>query len=122
MWSLARGAQAETPVEVVCVVPREGARVWFDMIAIPVDAPHPDSAHAFLDYIMEPKVNAGITNVVGQANGDAASLPYVTEALRNDPTVYPTSEVFKRLTIDKPWSPEMMREIMGAWTRIRTGE
>jgi spermidine/putrescine-binding protein len=50
-----RGAQAETPVKVVYVIPKEGATVWFDLIAIPADAPHPENAYAFIDYLMEPK-------------------------------------------------------------------
>ena len=117
-----RGAQAETPVEVVYAIPKEGAMIWFDMMAIPVDAPHPENAYAFLDYLMEPQVIADITNVVGQANGNAAALPFVAETLRNDPSIYPTNEVFKRLHPDKPWPPEMNREIARAWTRIKTGE
>ena len=117
-----RGAQAESPVEVVYVIPKEGAMIWFDMLAIPTDAPHPQNAYAFLDYLMEPKVIADITNAVGEANGNAAALPFVAEALRNDPAVYPTNEFFKRLHPDKPWPPEMNREIARAWTRIKTGE
>ena len=117
-----RGAQAESPVEVVYVIPKEGAMIWFDMLAIPTDAPHPQNAYAFLDYLMEPKVIADITNAVGEANGNAAALPFVAERLRNDPSVYPTNEVFQRLHPDRPWPPEMNREIARAWTRIKTGE
>jgi putrescine transport system substrate-binding protein len=117
-----RGAEAETPVEVVYVIPREGAPVWFDMVAIPIDAPHPENAHAFLDYLMEPEVIADITNAVGQANGNVASLPHVAQALRDDPTVYPTDEVFARLTVDKAFSAEMLRTIGRAWTRIQAGQ
>ena len=117
-----RGAQAESPVKVVYAIPKEGAMIWFDMMAIPVDAPHPENAYAFMDYLMEPQVIADITNVVGEANGNAASLPFVAETLRNDPSVYPSNEVFKRLYPDKPWPPEMNREIARAWTRIKTGE
>lgn len=114
-----RGAQSERPVKVTYVIPKEGATIWFDMIAIPIDAPHPENAYAFLDYLMEPKVIAAISNFVGEANGNAASLPYVSSALKNDTSVYPTSEVFKRLKDDKPWSPEMLREVDRAWTRIK---
>lgn len=96
--------------------------IWFDMLAIPTDAPHPQNAYAFLDYLMEPKVIADITNAVGEANGNAAALPFVAETLRNDPSIYPTNEVFKRLYPDQPWPPEMNREIARAWTRIKTGE
>jgi len=118
----ARGAQAAAPVEVVYVIPKEGAMIWFDMMAIPTDAPHPENAHAFLDYLMEPQVIAGISNAVGQANGNAASLPYVAEVLRNDPSIYPTSEVFQRLHPDQPAPPEKTREFARAWARIKAGE
>ena len=117
-----RGAQAETPVKVDYVIPKEGATIWFDMMASPADAPHPENAYAFLDYLMEPKVIGDISNTVGEANGNAASLPYVSAALKNVPSIYPTSEVFKRLHADKPWPPEMTREVARAWTRIKTGE
>lgn len=64
---------------------------------------------------------ADITNAVGEANGNAASLPYVAEMLRNDPSINPTNDVFKRLHPDEPWPPEMTRELARTWTRIKTG-
>lgn len=127
-WSYAvmqarlRGTLSGIPAEDVYVIPKEGAPLYVDMIAIPVDAPHPDNAHTFLDYIMEPKIAAAITNAVRQANGNAASLPFVAEALRSDPAMYPTKDVFERLRLEKDWSPETTREMMRAWTRIRTGQ
>ena len=117
-----RGAQAEDPVNVIYVIPKEGAPIWFDMIAIPADAPHPENAYAFLDYIMEPKVIAAITNTVGQANGNAASLPYVAETLRNDPSIYPSDEVFERLTVDTPRTQDALRAMSRSWARIQTGQ
>lgn len=115
----ARGSEAAQPVEVVYVIPKEGAPLWSDLVLIPVDAPHPENALAFIDYLMEPKVIAAITNAVGQANGNAASLPYVADAIRNDPMIYPSDETYRRLTIDRSWSPEQMREVSRAWNRIK---
>jgi putrescine transport system substrate-binding protein len=117
-----RGAQGETPVEVVYVIPKEGAPLWTDLIVTPVDARHPENALRFIDYLLEPKVIADISNTVGQANGNAASLPYVAEAIRDDPVIYPTAEVYERLTIDRTWSPELTRGVNRAWTRIKTGQ
>lgn len=77
----------------------------------PADAPHPENAYPFLDYLMEPEVIAAITNTVGQANGNAASLPYVAEAVHNNPSIYPSEEVYRRLTIDRSWSPEQMHSV-----------
>lgn len=115
------GAQLENPVHVEYVIPKEGAPVWFDMVAIPADAPNVDHAYAFLDYLLEPKVIADITNTVGQANGNAASLPFVKPELRDNPSVYPSPEVFERLTIDKAWEPALISDISRRWIRMQTG-
>jgi putrescine transport system substrate-binding protein len=116
------GAQFEKQVHVEYVIPKEGAPVWFDMVAIPADAQNVDNAYAFLDYLLEPKVIADITNTVGQANGNAASLPFVKPELRDDPNVYPSPEVFKRLTIDKAWEPALLSDIGRRWMRMQTGQ
>ncbi|HQR25153.1 MAG TPA: polyamine ABC transporter substrate-binding protein [Steroidobacteraceae bacterium] len=118
----ARGAEAAQPVQVVYVIPKEGAPLWSDLVQIPVDAPHPELAHVFIDYLMEPKVMAAITNTVGEANGNTASTPYVDEAIRNNPAIYPTDETYQRLTVDRSWSPAQMREVDRAWTRIQTAK
>jgi len=122
MQARSRGAQAETPVEVAYVIPKEGASLWMDGMAIPADAPHPDNAHAFIDYVMEPKVMAEISDTIGQANANAASVQFVSEALRNDPAIYPSPEVSQRLHLEMDWDPQTVRDINRAWTRIRTGQ
>ena len=114
-----RGAEAAAPVEVRHVIPKEGAPLWCDMVAIPADAPHPENAYLFLDYLMEPEVIADITNTVGQANGNAASLPYVAEAVRDNPSIYPSEEVYRRLILDRSWSPEQMHAVNRVWTKIK---
>ncbi|MDH4259472.1 MAG: polyamine ABC transporter substrate-binding protein [Gammaproteobacteria bacterium] len=118
----ARGAEAETPVNVAYTIPKEGAIMWFDMLAIPADAPHPNNAHAFLNFIMEPQVAAGISNYVAYANGNSASLPMVDDAVKNDSSVYPTEEVMKKLHSHLAESQEFSRDLNRAWTRVRTGQ
>ena len=115
-----RGAEAAAPVEVTHVIPQEGAPLWCDMVVIPADAPHPENAYLFLDYLMEPQVIAAITNTVGQANGNAASLPYLAEAVRNNPSIYPSEEVCRRLILDRSWSPDQMHAVNRVWTRIKS--
>ena len=68
-----RGAAAASPVEIRYTIPKEGSFIWFDAVAIPADAPHPDNAHAFLNYLMEPEVIAKVSNKIGYANGNLAS-------------------------------------------------
>ena len=117
-----RGAAASTPVEVAYALPREGSFVWMDTVAIPADAPHVDNAHAFLNFLMEPGVIARISQEIGYANGNAASLDHLDGAFRGDPWVYPGAEAMKTLHTDTAESPDYMRDMNRAWTRIKTGQ
>jgi putrescine transport system substrate-binding protein len=117
-----RGAAAAKPVTVRYAIPKEGAINYFDMLAIPADAPHPGNAHAFLDFLMEPDVIAKVTNKTHFANGNAASLPYVEESIKNDPGIYPDAEVRARLHPDLVESQQFSRDLNRAWTRIRSGQ
>lgn len=118
----ARGLAAEPAMHVNYVIPKEGAVRWFDMVAIPADAPHPGNAHALLDYLMEPEVIAGVTNVVGFANANVASLPYVDDRVRGDPVVFPGADVQRMLRPGRTKSQEYTRELNRAWTRVKTGQ
>ena len=117
-----RGAAAQSPVEVSYAIPKEGSYLWLDTAAIPVDAPHVDNAHAFLNFLMEPAVIAGISNEIGYANGNAASLPFLSYRLRSDPAVYPPKEISEELPPDIAESPAYMRDATRAWTRIKSGQ
>ncbi len=117
-----RGAEGETPVKVAYSIPKEGAIMWFDMLAIPADAPHPGNAHEFLNFMMDSTVIAGVSNYVAYANGNAASLQFVNEDVRNDPSVYPTDETKKKLHPHQSESQEYSRDLNRAWTRVRTGQ
>ena len=117
-----RGASAASPVEVRYVIPREGAPMWFDTAAIPADAPHPDEAHAFLDFLMEPQVIAAISNDVRYANANAASLPFVSAEMRDDSSIYPGAEMRTKLHPSATRSQEYSRAVNRAWTRVKTGQ
>ncbi|HXV39655.1 MAG TPA: polyamine ABC transporter substrate-binding protein [Steroidobacteraceae bacterium] len=117
-----RGAEAATPVNVAYAVPKEGAIIWFDMLAIPADAPHPNNAHEFLNFIMEPAVIAGVSNYVAYANGNSASFQLVDESVRTDPSVYPPEEVKQKLHAHLAESQEFSRDLNRAWTTVRTGQ
>jgi putrescine transport system substrate-binding protein len=104
------------------VVPKEGTIMWFDMYAIPADAPHPNNAHAFINYMMKPEVAAANSNFVNYATGNAASVALVDEAVRNDPGVYPPPEVKAKLFPDLAESDEFTRLLNRTWTRFTTGQ
>jgi putrescine transport system substrate-binding protein len=117
-----RAAEVGQGVEVAFSVPKEGTIIWFDMYAIPADAPHPNNAHAFINFMMKPEVAAANSNFVNYATGNAASLALVDESVRNDPGVYPPAEVKAKLFPDLAASDDFTRLVNRSWTRFTTGQ
>jgi putrescine transport system substrate-binding protein len=91
------------------------------MLAIPKDAPHAAAALAFIDFVLDPKVMAGITNYVAYANAVPKSLEYVHEEIKNDTSIFPTPEVRERLFVQRVLSSDAERERNRAWTRVKSG-
>jgi putrescine transport system substrate-binding protein len=117
-----RGAAAAKPVTVRYAIPVEGTINYFDMLAIPADAPHPENAHAYLNHLMEPEVIAQVANKTRFASGNAAALPFIADDIKNDPGIYPSAEVRARLHPDLVESQEFSRDLNRVWTRIRSGQ
>jgi putrescine transport system substrate-binding protein len=117
-----RALEANNGVKIRYFVPREGAVAGLDMLAIPADAPHPDNAHQWLNYLMRPEVMADISNVLKYRNGNKASLPFVQEAIKNDPATYPDAKTRAKLSIETMQPPELKRLMTRLWTRFRTGQ
>ena len=109
-------------VEVAYSIPKEGAPMWFDMLAIPKDAKNVDNAYLFLDYLMRPDVMAGIQNYVMYASANQAALPLVDEAVLNDPGIYPDEETKAKLFTLAVLPPEVDRLFTRHWTSLKTGQ
>jgi putrescine transport system substrate-binding protein len=117
-----RAAEAGKTVDIRYSIPKEGALMWFDTLAIPADAQHPGNAHAFIDFLMRPEVAAANSDFVNYANANAAATPLVNEELRNDPGIYPPAEVKARLQPNLAKSAEFTRALNRSWTRFVTGK
>jgi putrescine transport system substrate-binding protein len=117
-----RAAEVGQGVEIKFNVPKEGTIIWFDMYAVPADAPHPNNAHTFINFMMKPEIAAKNSNFVNYATGNAASIALVDEAVRNDPGVYPPPEVKAKLFPDLAESEEFTRLLNRTWTRFTTGQ
>src|SRR6202161_1173103 len=117
-----RAREAGKGIEIKYAVPKEGSILWFDMLAIPKDAPHPDSAYAFLNYIMTPKVIAEVSNFKRYANANLASQSMVLPAVKDDPGIYPTPEQRQKLALQLADSPEQTRAITRVWQKFKTGQ
>ena len=113
---------AENGVDIVYVVPKEGALMWFDQLAVPKDAPHVDNAHKFINWTMQPEQIATATNYVWYANGNLASQPLLDPDLLSDPAVYPTEEAMKGLYTSPTYDASTQRVVTRTWTKITTGQ
>jgi putrescine transport system substrate-binding protein len=117
-----RAREANKGIDIKYVVPKEGSILWFDMLAIPKDAPDPDSAYAYLNYIMTPKVIADISNFKRYANANAASEPLVLDSVKNDPGIYPPPEQRQKLAVQLADSADQTRAITRVWQKFKTGQ
>ena len=116
-----RAEEAGRPIDIEYSIPREGALMWFDTLAIPADAPHPEQAYAFIDFLLRPEVAAANSNFVNYATANAKASSLVNEQLRNDPGIYPTPDVKARLQPNLAKSAEFTRALNRTWTRFVTG-
>jgi putrescine transport system substrate-binding protein len=116
-----RAAEAGKKVDIRYSIPKEGALMWFDTLAIPADAKHPGNAHLFINYLLRPDVAARNSDFVNYANANAKATELVNEELRNDPGIYPPPETKARLQPNLAKSAEFTRELNRAWTRFTTG-
>jgi putrescine transport system substrate-binding protein len=101
-------------------IPREGAVMWIDTAAIVADAPHPDNARRFINFLMDAGVAAQNANAIHFPNGNAASQPLVQAQLTNA-AIYPRGAQAARLIPERLGSDTFVRLRTRMWTRFRTG-
>lgn len=117
-----RAEENKTGQEITYVIPKEGSIIWFDSHLIPKDAPHPNNAHLFIDYMLRPEVIAAVSDFTNYANGNASATALVDEAVRNDPGVYPPTEIRAKLAPDLTDTEDTTRLMTRLWTRFMTGQ
>jgi putrescine transport system substrate-binding protein len=117
-----RAAEAKRGVRVRYVVPRQGAQIGFDMLAIPVDAPHPDNAERFIDFLLQPDVMAAITNAVSYPNAVPASQKMIHQDILDDPSIYPPDAVQKQFFTIGPVPQVAERARTRMWARFKAGQ
>ncbi|MCB2136554.1 MAG: extracellular solute-binding protein [Rhodobacteraceae bacterium] len=113
-----RADEGGRELDITYSVPKEGTDMFMDVMAIPADAPNPDAAHKFINYILRPKVAAGITNYVYYANANAAATDLVIEDIRMDPGTYPPADLRTKLYGIPNYPVEFARVLNRKWTRL----
>jgi putrescine transport system substrate-binding protein len=112
--------QAGTGAKLRYVIPREGGMLWFDLLAIPADAPHPANAHKLIDFLMRPDVIAKVTAATYLANANRSADSLVPAALRQDPLIYPDAAAMERLQVVAASSAAYSRKLSREFTRFKT--
>jgi putrescine transport system substrate-binding protein len=116
-----RAKEANNGIEIGYAIPKEGAQLWFDNLAIPKDAKNVTEALALIDFLLRPEIAARNSNVISYANGNASSRPKVDPAILNDKTVYPDEATMARLYTLIAHDQRTQRTANRLWTRIKTG-
>ncbi len=118
----ARAREDGTGAHLAFTLPKEGSNITYNAFLIPASAPHPAAAHEFLNFILDPKVIAEISNDIHYGNDNFAARPFVNPDLLSDPAVYPPPEVRARLYLPVELGPDYDRLRTRVWTRIKTGQ
>jgi putrescine transport system substrate-binding protein len=119
--AMQRALDVGAPVELAYSAPAEGTLAWFDAMFIPNDAPHPDNAHLFINFILRPDVVAAISNEIRYASANLSAIPFLAPEVLNDPAVYTPIEERERLDVGYIFSPKVERMRTRIWSRVKTG-
>ncbi|MGI2259371.1 polyamine ABC transporter substrate-binding protein [Shewanella sp. GXUN23E] len=118
----ARAEEAGNGQKVDYRIPKEGAPLWFDMMAIPSDAANANNAHVFINYLMRPDVIASISNYVAYANANDGAYELLDETVAKNPAVYPSEETLAKLYLGQARPMKTQRAMTRIWTKVKSGQ
>jgi putrescine transport system substrate-binding protein len=121
MQARSRAAEAKSDVEIGYAIPKEGAQMFFDNLAIPADAKNVSEAYELINYLYRPDVAARNSNFLSYANGNLASQKLVDPKILDDKTIYPHQAMLAKLFVITARDPATQRVINRLWTRVKTG-
>lgn len=118
----ARAEEVGNGNKIEYAIPKEGAIMFFDTMAIPADAPHPQNAHAFINFLLDKDVAARNTDYVTYASPNLAAFPQISTEITGDPNVYPSAEVRAKMHANAARSEEFTRKLTRMWQTFKTGQ
>jgi putrescine transport system substrate-binding protein len=118
----ARAEEAGKGIQLAYSIPKEGGNLWFDMLAIPADAPDAKHGLAFIDYLLKPEVIAKVSDYVGYANPNLKSGEFMDQDVRNDEAVYPPQAIQDKLYVNVELPPKVQRLMTRSWTKVKSGK
>jgi putrescine transport system substrate-binding protein len=117
-----RAREANNGVDINYVIPKEGALMSLDNLAIPKDAPHREAAYLFIDFLLRPEIAARNTAVTNFANGVITSRSLIEKEITDNKAIYPNEDVLKRLYTVTAYDQATQRIVTREWTRVKTGK
>jgi putrescine transport system substrate-binding protein len=121
MQARSRAAEANSDVEIGYAIPKEGAQMFFDNLAIPADAGNVAEAYELINYLYRPDVAAKNSNFLSYANGNLASQKLIDPKILDDKNIYPDDATLKKLFVITARDPATQRIINRLWTKVKTG-
>jgi putrescine transport system substrate-binding protein len=121
MQARSRAAEAKNDIEIGYAVPKEGAQMFFDNLAIPADAKNVTEAYELINYLYRPEIAAKNSDFLSYANGNLASQNMVDPKILNDKNIYPDEATLRKLFVITARDPATQRVINRLWTRVKTG-
>ena len=122
MQAHSRAEEAKNGVEIGYAIPKEGAQMFFDNLAIPADAKNVTEAYELINYLYRPEVAAKNSDFLSYANGNLASQKLIDPKMINDKKIYPDEATMKRLFVITARDAATQRIINRLWTRVKTGK
>jgi putrescine transport system substrate-binding protein len=116
-----RAIDGKTGQDIEALVPANGGILFFDMMAIPIDAPNAQNAHAFINFILRPEVHASLTNKVFYANPNKESQKFVKPEVANNPTVFVDAAKMATMKAPKAMTNDIRRLVTRIYTSFKTG-
>jgi len=116
-----RAIDSKTGQKIEALIPKTGGVLFFDTMVIPADAPHPDNAHKFINYIMKPEVHASLTNKVFYANPNKESRKFIKPEVASNPTVFPGDADMQKMALPEAVTNDIRRTMTRIYTSFKTG-
>lgn len=116
----ASAKEAKNGIDIAYSIPDEGTTLWFDMLVMPKSAPHAKNGYAYMNYLLEPKVIANISNSIHYANPNAAANEFLNPDVKEDAAIYPPKSVMEKLFTVEELPATIARLTTRLWTKLKT--
>ncbi len=110
---------AKRPFTIGFTTPKEGAVLAVDGFVLHKSGRRPDLAHRFIDFMLEGRNAADVSNLIGAGNPNAAAMPFVRPEIAAEPAIFPPAADLARLEMLRDFDPALRRSLSRLWTEIK---